>query len=336
MNKQWQDFIQSQTSSDKQSDTGAYLIDLSHLGLIRCSGEECSKFLQGQLTNDVTRVDEGHSQLTAWCSAKGRMLASFRLFKSADAHYLQTQRNQIENLLKRLRMYVFRAKVEISDASDETVCFGLLGAAATDLLSSLVEQIPEAPNESISINQLTLIRMPGDLPRYQIIGPAPDLIELWTKLSEQSEPGTVDQWALADIHAGTPTVYSQTVEAFVPQMTNMQLIDGVSFKKGCYTGQEVVARMQYLGKLKRRMYLAHVETDVPPAPGDELFALESQSPQGAGRIVDARPAGNGFDCLAVIEIASAENGDVHLGVDGPKLNIGSLPYSFKQDDSPSQ
>ncbi|MEW7994858.1 MAG: folate-binding protein, partial [Candidatus Thiodiazotropha endolucinida] len=110
-----------------------------------------------------------------------------------------------------------------------------------------------------------------------------------------------------------------------------QLIDGVSFTKGCYTGQEVVARMQYLGKLKRRMYLAHVVTQTPPQPGDELFAEESTSGQGAGKVVDAQASGEGYDLLAVIEIASAEENQVRLGENGPRLEILNLPYSYSEE-----
>ena len=137
-----------------------------------------------------------------------------------------------------------------------------------------------------------------------------------------------DFWALADIRAGIPSVLEETVEAFVPQMANLQLVGGVSFTKGCYTGQEVVARMQYLGKLKRRMYLAHVVSANAPKPGDELFARGSTSGQGAGKVVDAQPAGDGYDLLAVIEINSLEQQSVHLGEAGPALELLDLPYEF--------
>jgi hypothetical protein len=114
-------------------------------------------------------------------------------------------------------------------------------------------------------------------------------------------------------------------------MANMQLIDGVSFTKGCYTGQEVVARMQYLGKLKRRMYLAHIDSDTAPEPGDELFAEGSSSGQGAGKVVDSQPSGQGYDLLAVIEITSAEENQVKLGEDGPRLEILNLPYGYSEE-----
>jgi len=128
-------------------------------------------------------------------------------------------------------------------------------------------------------------------------------------------------------------IYTETIEAFIPQMANLQLIDGVSFTKGCYTGQEVVARMKYLGKLKRRMYLAHVDTEQRPLPGDELFSGGSESGQGPGRIVDARPSPEGgFDLLAVMEITRFDENDLHLlDANGPKLRFQDLPYSFEHE-----
>jgi folate-binding protein YgfZ len=173
--------------------------------------------------------------------------------------------------------------------------------------------------------------MPGSTPRFALIGSADELIRIWESCESQAVPMDSNFWALQEIRAGVPTVYPETSEAFVPQMTNMQLIDGVSFTKGCYTGQEVVARMQYLGKLKRRMYLAHVHSEIAPKPGDELFAQGSTSGQGTGKVVDAQASGDGYDLLAVIEISSVEQGSVHLGEAGPPLEILELPYEFASE-----
>jgi folate-binding protein YgfZ len=137
-----------------------------------------------------------------------------------------------------------------------------------------------------------------------------------------------------DIRAGIPNVFEDTVEAFVPQMANLQLVGGVSFTKGCYTGQEVVARMQYLGKLKRRMYHARVDAGQPPTPGTEVFSPSSDSGQGAGRIVDAAASPDGgYEVLAVLQISSADANDLQLGdIDGPALQLMELPYAFEQSE----
>ncbi len=172
----------------------------------------------------------------------------------------------------------------------------------------------------VAHNDMILIRLPGAIPRFELIGPPAELSRIWKTCEAKAVHKGAAFWALHDIRAGIPTVLPETIDAFIPQMTNMQLIDGASFTKGCYIGQEVVARMQYLGKLKRRMYLAHVDSATAPKPGDELFAEDSKSGQGAGKVVDAQSTGDGYDMLAVIEIASAEEGKVYLGAKGAILH----------------
>jgi folate-binding protein YgfZ len=228
-------------------------------------------------------------------------------------------------------MYVLRSKVEISDVSDDWVRIGLTGECAEALLQPFFDELPEQVNGVQQQDGMILVRLPGTTPRFEVIGPSPQLKEIWQTAEGQAQPSTNALWSWYEIRAGIPTLYPQTQESFVPQMTNLQLIDGVSFTKGCYIGQEVVARMQYLGKLKRRMYLAHVDTETPPQPGDELFAQGSTSGQGAGRVVNAEARGEGYDLLAVIEIASAEENQVRLGEDGPLLEILDLPYSYSEE-----
>ncbi|MEJ2619239.1 MAG: folate-binding protein YgfZ [Candidatus Thiodiazotropha sp.] len=331
MNEEWTEFLTSHTVSDQQSpEMNCALNDLSHLGLIRVSGEDAEAFLQGQMTNDIREITETHSNLAGWCNAKGRMLANFRCFRRADDYYLQTPVENLPDVIKRLGMYILRSKVNLSDASDELIRIGLSGDCSEALLEPFFDEMPEQPNDVQQQDQLTLIRLPGKKPRYEIIGPIKQLQEIWQTAEGQAQSATADFWSLQDIQAGIPTIYQATKEAFVPQMTNMQLIDGVSFTKGCYTGQEVVARMQYLGKLKRRMYLAHVETNTPPQPGDELYAKLSTSGQGTGKVVEAQASGGGYDLLAVIEIASAEEDQVLLGEQGSPLKIVNLPYPFAE------
>lgn len=331
MNKQWSEFLQ--TRSDENSDPQAVcaLNDLSHFGLLQVEGEDALQFLQGQMSNDMREVSAEHSNLSGWCTAKGRMMASFRIFRLGASYYLQTPQAHIESILKRLRMYVLMSKVTITDASDQLIRFGITGDCADSLLKAHFPNIPASQNGAAEHNDSVLIRMPGPTPRYEIIGPAADLVKLWAAFETQAIRMSNSFWALQEIRAGIPTVFPETTEAFIPQMTNMQLIDGVSFTKGCYTGQEIVARMQYLGKLKRRMYLAHVRSETAPLPGDELFAEGSTSGQGAGKVVDAQASGDGYDLLAVIEIESAEEQTVHLGTDGPKLEISELPYEFASE-----
>jgi folate-binding protein YgfZ len=179
---------------------------------------------------------------------------------------------------------------------------------------------------------MSIVRLPGIHPRFEIFGDLDNCKKLWEAVNVNGAPVGATAWSWLDIRAGIPSIGEETSEAFVPQMVNMQLINGVSFKKGCYTGQEIVARMQYLGKLKRRMYLAHIETDSVPAAGDNLYSPDSSSGQGSGNIVNAQVAPDGgYDVLAVVEINSQKKGKVHLGsIKGPLLEFIHLPYEFEK------
>jgi folate-binding protein YgfZ len=344
MNNQWKRFIETHAGVIDAGDqvrfpaapreAGCALMDLSHLGLIRVAGADALSFLQGQLTNDVREVSGTHTQLAGHCSPKGRMLASFRVLLLEDAFYLQLPRVALPTALRRLRMFVLRAKVTVEDASDALVCVGLAGVCAPVLLAEHLANLPDTDHGMTHSGGIAAIRIPGPSPRFEILAPAETVKPLWEALATQATPMDGAYWALLDIRAGIPTVYPETADAFVPQMTNMQLIDGVSFTKGCYTGQEVVARMQYLGKLKRRMYHAEVETVTAPKPGDELHAPGSTSEQASGRVVDARPSGDGrYELLAVVEVGAAEAGAVRLGADGPLLTFKAPPYGLPSGDA---
>jgi len=309
---------------------GEIIADLTHFGVIAVHGEDAQSFLQGQLTNDVRNVSEGMAQMSGLCSPKGRLLANFLIYKRGDSYYLRLPRSQVEPILKRLRMFVLMSKVTLEDVSDSLAHIGYAGAQAEKQLQELVPGLPVEPYGCVQSGELTVIRLMGVQPRFEIFGPLDAVISLWKSLDVRAAPVGAEVWELLDIRAGVPNITTETVDAFVPQMVNMQLIQGVSFKKGCYTGQEIVARMQYLGKLKRRMYLAHVNTDQVPVPGEDLFSGHSSSGQGTGKIVNAaRAPEGGVDALAVIEISSLENDVIHLSDGkGPELTFRDLPYAF--------
>ncbi|HKK05140.1 MAG TPA: folate-binding protein YgfZ [Gammaproteobacteria bacterium] len=320
---------------DPQGETRAttgqvVLADLSHLGLIAAAGEDAMEFLQGQLSNDVRQVDTEHSQLAAYCSPKGRILADLRLFRREETYYLILPRAILEPTLKRLRMFVLRSRVTLNDASETLVGFGVAGPQADAALSSALGAVPGTVDEVSHGQGLSVIRLPGSSPRFHVFGSPEAAIALWERLGPQSRPVGAGAWGLLDILAGLPSIDPATVDTFVPQMVNLQAIGGVSFKKGCYPGQEVVARTHYLGKLKRRMYRAHVETDRAPQPGEEIYATDSPE-QSAGRIVSAqRSPEGGYELLAVIQIASAEKNALHLGdAEGPGLVLRELPYALE-------
>lgn len=308
--------------------TGNILCDLSHRGLISVYGEDAQSFLQGQFSNDLRQVDAGHSQLNSYCTPKGRMLANFRLFLRGETYYLRMPREMVEPMLKRLHMYVLRSKVTLEDADDALVRFGYSGPEAAAELAEAAGQAPEQVDDVVESRGLTILRVAGPHPRFEIYGELEPAARLWERLNVRAAPVGAGPWALLDILAGIPTIYPQTSEAFVPQMANMHLIGGVSFKKGCYPGQEVVARMQYLGRLKRRMYRLHLETDTRPEPGTEIFGAGEEA---VGRIVDAQPhPDGGIEALAVLQIEAAEGGALRVGApQGPQARLGELPYPFE-------
>lgn len=353
MNQDWRAFLQARSAAVSEpgmqpdagsarfpaapADADCALMDLSHLGLIAIGGPEAAEFLQGQVSNDIRELSDTHTQLSSHCSAKGRMLANFRVLRVEQSFFLVLPRVMVGPLLKRLRMFLLRAKASIDDASDALVCFGIVGGCADVSLGALFGPLPASYNDLSRAGDSTLIRVPGPLPRYLYIGPADAAKALWQDIAVDAVEADPELWALHDIRAGIPWVLPETSDAFVPQMVNMHLIDGVSFTKGCYTGQEVVARMQYLGKLKRRMYLAEVATYTPPRPGDLLCVPNTKSEQAPGRVVDARAVAPGrYELLAVVEISAADSGEVRLaerpdGQDAglaPSLSLKAPPYGF--------
>lgn len=349
MNKKWTDFLKNMGAefADNKlihfgtpdlersaSDNGLVISDLSHFSLIKASGEDAVTFLQGQLTNNIEQVTNESSQLSGYCNQKGRLLATFRIFRHQEELYLLLPEELYEDTFKRLKMYIMRSKVTFDNCSVDYVSIGLSGPSASEKLQEQLKNIPVNTDDVTHVNDLSIIKLSGTQPRYQITGPVDQIITLWQNLDVNAAPVGQDVWNLLEIQAGIPTIYQPTVESFVPQMINYELINGVSFKKGCYTGQEIVARMHYLGKLKRRMYRIHIDTNEPVLPGTPLFSPDSSSGQGTGNIVMSVPASSnkGCEALAVIQMSEVENNNLRLSdKDGALISILEIPYEFPAD-----
>jgi hypothetical protein len=307
------------------------LADLSHLAVLRADGADAQNFLQGQLSNDIRLVSTARAQLSAYCNAKGRMYAIFLIFQGTDGtYYLQLPAALAESTLKRLRMFVLRAKAKIDFIENSFGRIGLAGPNTEALLKNALGNLPTNVYDQMTSDDITVIRLPGPHARFELLAPLTRLTPLWQGLSAKAMPVGAGPWSWLDIMAGTPVVLPGTVEEFVPQMANLELVGGVSFTKGCYPGQEIVARMHYLGRLKQRMFRAYVESDRPPQPGNPLYASDV-SDQSAGTVVSAEPAPNGgYDLLAVIQLTSAQHAELHLNsVHGSLLHIADLPYSVE-------
>ncbi|HYQ71978.1 MAG TPA: folate-binding protein [Gammaproteobacteria bacterium] len=313
--------------------SGLVFADLGYHGVIAVHGADAGSFLHAQLSNDIGRLDTGHSQLNAYCTPKGRMLGLMRVFRQGESYYLRLPKDTLEPVIQRLRRYVLHADVTLEDASENFLRIGVSGEDALGELLAMAGQVPEEGGV-IHSGDLSILSVPGIQPRFEVYaGSLQSAQALWDGLNVHGAPVGESAWRLLEILAGMPSVFAATAELFVPQMANLQLVDGVNFKKGCYPGQEIVARMQYLGTLKRRMYLGRIDTAPAPLPGDSLFSA-TDSTQPVGRIVDAQPHPDGdIAALAILQIASADAGDVYLGASqGPVFRQHPLPYAFESQD----
>ncbi len=300
---------------------------LDHLGVIALNGPDAASFIHNQLTNDFLLLDAQHARFAAFCSAKGRMQASFiGLQGQSEQLLLVCSRDLLAATLKRLSMFVLRAKVKLHDASAEYALWGLMGSACMALQDS-------AAWTAAQVDGAHVIELyPAQQSRRQ----------LWIGAANSTPPhaqqSSAADWALGEVLSGIATISGPVFEAFVPQMLNYESVGGVNFKKGCYPGQEVVARSQFRGTLKRRAYIlrtldAWPQTgDAPLAAGQELFsALDAE--QSCGTVVQSAYAPDGrWLCIASLQTQAADAGALHAGSpDGPALQLLALPYPLLED-----
>jgi folate-binding protein YgfZ len=308
-----------------------FVAPITEQGLIALDGEESSHFLHGQLTNDVEHLGSDEARLAAYCSPKGRMLASFLMWRSGSSILLQLPLEIQAAIQKRLSMFVLRAKTKLSDASalpGHQVVIGLGGALAEAVLQSWFEPLPARPYAKLEHPLGTLIRVADAFgaPRYQWLMSSAVAQTVLPELAQRLSVGDAHAWQLSAIHAGVPQIGKATQEQFVPQMVNFELLGGVNFKKGCYPGQEIVARSQYLGKLKRRTTLVTIN-DSAAVAGAEVYATADPE-QPCGMIVNTAPNGRGgIDALVEMKLAAIEAASVRLGsASGAELAFHSMPY----------
>lgn len=308
---------------------------LPHLGILRATGEEATKFLQSQLTNDFALLGSNQARLAAFCSAQGRMQASFIGVKlAADDVLLICSKDLLERTLKRLSMFVLRAKVKLSDATASFALFGLAGDAVTTLAGADAAGPARTPWACQSVGNAHLIQLhpavDGDAraPRALWLAPAGTPAPAATSLRHED-------WLWGEVLSGVATVSALTFEAFVPQMLNYESLDGINFKKGCYPGQEVVARSQFRGAIKRRAVRVH--SPVPLSAGQDIFdAAEPEQACGVVAQAAAVPAHHrqgalpdGFDAIVVLQTAHAQ---AQLQTaDGALLMPRPLPYALRED-----
>lgn len=321
-------FGNATAGSSRAALEGNILVDLSHLALIEISGEDAENFLGSQLSSDVLALTAHQSQLSSWCSAQGRVLALLRLYRTPAAYCFLMPAELLEVTLKRLRMFVLRLRVKIEDISAQYVRLGLSGPRVAERLGAVVGQAPAESNAVSTTTRGALLRLPGTPPRFIYVGEAKEAIMIWDKLAADARPAGAGAWTLLDIEAGLPQVYAATRDEFVPQTLNLDALGAVSFSKGCYPGQEIVARLKYRGHVKQRLYPGRAQTDQLPERGEKIMVTGQEA--HAGRVVDAAPhPDGGVALLAVLNIELAQSTELHLGTSsGPPCRFTMPPYPF--------
>ncbi len=296
--------------------SGAQAVRLHDWGVIRATGDEARKFLHGQLTQDIEHLEVGRARLAGFCSAKGRLMATFVVWGRDNGDVLLAcSADLLPTVLKRLQMFVLRAKCKLSDASAEVPLWGVVGPLDVSAAVWDCQQAGSAHRVRLPDGSESAVRW------------------LWAGAEPEGAAALdIDTWRGLEASSGVARVMAATAEQFVPQMINLELVGGVNFQKGCYPGQEIVARSQYRGTLKRRAQVLH--SDEVLQPGQEVFH-EADPGQPAGLVVLAgKLPGSGPVALVELKLSALEGGALHAGAaDGPLLRLGALPYAIPAEQA---
>ncbi|WP_207062538.1 folate-binding protein YgfZ [Motiliproteus sp. SC1-56] len=331
--QQWTDFLQQQgieLDPEANAVIGAecaaepQVVPLLERGALSLQGPQAEQFLQGQVTCDLNRLSTEQSLLGANCTPKGNVVSAFRLLKMEEESLrLLLPRAILEPALANLKKYIIFSKAELTDASDAWVGVGLQGAGAPALVEALMGSTPQAEGTQVKQDELVAVRVPGD--RFEIWGPVAAMTSRWPQIAEGASVAPSRAWQRTELAAGLPQLDAQSVEAYLPHMLNLQALDAISFEKGCYTGQEVVARMQHRGKLKKLLYRGRVQTANAPETGEGLHTPQRRS---VGKVLASVPLPEGgYEIQAIINKGAADEDELRLGdQDGPAVTLLALPY----------
>ncbi len=300
--------------------------DLSHFALLEISGRNAYEFLQNQITGDLKELNSSRWLFSAWCEPNGRVICTFIVFAERESLMLILPSMLKDKIINRLSKYVLHSQVTIKDVSDDYALFGLTGPDMNRLLQTINNDISGNISRLYQTENLSILRLWGDTPRSILISRMDKVPAILDRILMAFTEGDRSGWSLSDIQAGIPWIIETTSGAFLPQMLNIDQMQGLSYQKGCYPGQEVIARLRYRGELKRRMYLGTGNDDVIPGPGDRLERTDS----GAliGDVIDAErhPAG-GYKLLAVAEKNEADVAPLRLhGIKQSLIKLQSITY----------
>ena len=324
-------FSATTATSDKPT-----LVPLLDQALLKVEGPDAEKFLQGQLSCDLTQVSPTTSLLGSNCTPKGNVISAFRLIRSTDEQiFMRMPKTIKEPALANLGKYIVFSKAELTDASDMYTGLGIQGAGSESLIKNTFGVLPVNTDDQIISNDVVIIRVPGLSPRFELWIPQSNAADVWKKLSTETHLGGTDLWRLAEIQAGLVQLDLESVEIYLPQMLNLQALEGISFSKGCYTGQEVIARLQHRGKLKKYLVRGWVDSTLQPESG---MSLHSPSRRNVGKVLSSAPATKldsdipGYEIQAVISKSAADGNLLHLGTqEGPQIELLPLPYEINPE-----
>jgi len=303
------------------------IVDLSHLAILEITGLDAEDFLQGQFTSDIKHLPVYKLQISAWCNPKGQVLINFFIFKHKSGFILLVPETMKSGFINRLQMYILRAHVEINDYANEITRIGIAGKNSMQYLADIIKNIPGEPGSIIQNEKVYCIHMPDNETRFVMFGEEQALVVVWEQLAEHLTPVGTPQWKLLDILSGYPWIDASTTEKFLPQMLNLDVLNGVSYLKGCYAGQEVIARLRYRGQNKRRLFLALIKQSEKPEHGVDLIIKDNE--QNVGKVINSQASGdNEFMLLVVADIEAAKSNSIFIRGNNNKLEFQSLPYSI--------
>jgi folate-binding protein YgfZ len=277
-------------------------IVLDKTSTIKVEGDDRVQFLQGQLTQDINLISQNKALYAGFCNPKGRVLAFMLCYLNHESIHIQIDSSVQEFILQKLRMYILRSKVSLNLVNKTFTCIGFVGSKA--LLAKKI-QPPKNYLDIIQSDGIMIMRLGIDDDRYQLMGETSKINDFMKLNFSEYSSMSFDDWNNLNILDGIPEIYPTTQEAFIPQSLNMDLIEGINFKKGCYTGQEIVARTHYLGRVKRRMYRAFIKSQVDLNPGDQIL---NKNGEEIGQLVrSAKQNGDKTNMLIELRVDQAHD-----------------------------
>ncbi len=319
----WFAFLEQQPLATSPKEGHHILTPLTHTGILRVAGRDALDFLQGQTTCDVRKITEQNSALGAFCNPEGRVIANFRILMHDGDYLLLLAADLLDIVLRRLKMFVLRSDVKLM--AEEFPLFGVTVFAHGQL--DRIGKPPQTVDAISTMANLTWIRMPPPGLRWLVLGPYEAARRFWLFLVEEHQAicHSVEQWQLQEIRSGVPWVTQVTSEVFLPQMLNLDALGAISFDKGCYTGQEIIARTHYLGQVKRRTYRVRLDSKRHIEPGEKLLCGD----ETVGQVVNTAGTPEGQEMLMVLRCDRAQNPAIFpVAAPGAYLQWLDLAYTL--------